>query len=57
MRIRNVMLNANPWEFYDKVTIDLDRVTPYQKGKLFYHWDGSPFYKFCPECGAEMRGG
>lgn len=22
---------------------------------LLYHWDGSPFYKFCPECGAEMR--
>lgn len=24
---------------------------------LLYHFDGSPFYKFCPECGAEMRGG
>lgn len=23
---------------------------------LLYHFDGSPFYKFCPECGAEMRG-
>lgn len=25
--------------------------------KLLYWDDGSPFYKFCPECGADMRGG
>lgn len=24
---------------------------------LFYWHDGSPFYKFCPNCGADMRGG
>ena len=24
---------------------------------LLYHVDGSPFYKFCPNCGADMRGG
>ena len=23
---------------------------------LLYHVDGSPFYKFCPNCGAEMKG-
>ena len=23
---------------------------------LLYHADGSPFYKFCPNCGAEMIG-
>ena len=23
---------------------------------LLYHFDGSPFYKFCPECGAKMEG-
>lgn len=22
---------------------------------LLYHYDGSPFYKFCPNCGADMR--
>lgn len=22
---------------------------------LLYHVDGSPFYKFCPNCGAKMR--
>ena len=25
--------------------------------RLLYHCDGSPFYKFCPNCGADMRGG
>lgn len=24
--------------------------------RLLYHVDGSPFYKFCPNCGADMRG-
>lgn len=24
---------------------------------LFYWSNGSPFYKFCPNCGADMRGG
>ena len=24
---------------------------------LLYNHDGSPFYKFCPNCGADMRGG
>lgn len=23
--------------------------------ELLYHNDGSPFYKFCPNCGADMR--
>ena len=23
--------------------------------RLLYHIDGSPFYKFCPNCGADMR--
>lgn len=23
---------------------------------FLYHVDGSPFYKFCPNCGADMRG-
>lgn len=23
---------------------------------LLYYADGSPFYKFCPKCGAEMEG-
>lgn len=23
---------------------------------LLYYYDGSPFYKFCPNCGADMRG-
>ena len=25
--------------------------------RLLYHVDGSPFYKFCPKCGADMREG
>ncbi|MBO4734238.1 MAG: hypothetical protein J5662_07165 [Clostridia bacterium] len=25
--------------------------------ELLYHIDGSPFYKFCPNCGADMREG
>lgn len=25
--------------------------------RLLYWSDGSPFYKFCPECGADMGGG
>lgn len=25
--------------------------------RLLYHVDGSPFYKFCPECGTDMKGG
>ncbi len=24
--------------------------------RLLYRQDGSPFYKFCPNCGADMRG-
>lgn len=24
---------------------------------LLYWHDGSPFYKFCPNCGADMKGG
>lgn len=23
---------------------------------LLFHIDGSPFYKFCPNCGADMKG-
>ena len=24
--------------------------------RLLYHRDGSPFYKYCPNCGADMKG-
>ena len=24
--------------------------------RLLYDWKGEPFYKFCPNCGADMRG-
>ena len=44
---------------YDKILhIDYENFTCSNCGlvldNLLYHVDGSPFYKFCPNCGAEM---
>ena len=46
---------------YDKILhIDYENFTCSNCGlvldNLLYHVDGSPFYKFCPNCGADMRG-
>lgn len=46
---------------YDKILhIDYENFTCSNCGlildNLLYHFDGSPFYKYCPNCGADMRG-
>lgn len=45
---------------YDKILhIDYENFTCSNCGlildDLLYYFDGSPFYKYCPNCGADMR--
>ena len=45
---------------YDKILhIDYENFTCSNCGlildNLLYHVDGSPFYKYCPNCGADMK--